>query len=66
MSKFRLTYAGGRYAGKKIVDLVKSIKRSNASYIKNQKAKRFEKAHGHKLNKSTAKPYQNVSSSGSR
>ena len=27
MSKFRLTYAGGKYAGKKIVDLVKSIKR---------------------------------------
>ena len=28
MSKFRLTYAGGKYAGKKIVDLVKSIKRN--------------------------------------
>jgi hypothetical protein len=28
MSKFRLTYAGGKYAGKKIVDLVKSIKRA--------------------------------------
>jgi len=27
MSKFRLTYAGGKYAGKKIVDLLKSIKR---------------------------------------
>ena len=27
MSKARLTYAGGKYAGKKIVDLLKSIKR---------------------------------------
>jgi len=62
MSKFRLTYAGGKYAGKKIVDLVKSIKRNKAA--KKQKV-RFEKAHGHKVNQSTAKPYQNVSSSGS-
>ena len=62
MSKFRLTYAGGRYAGKKIVDLVKSIKRNTATKKRN---KRFEKAHGYKPNKSTAKPYQNVSSSGS-
>ena len=28
MSKFRLTVVGGKYAGKKIVDLVKSIKRN--------------------------------------
>ena len=62
MSKARLTYAGGKYAGKKIVDLVKSIKKNVATKKRN---KRFEKAHGHKVNQSTAKPYQNVSSSGS-
>ncbi len=26
MSKFRLTYAGGKYAGKKLIDIVKSLK----------------------------------------
>jgi hypothetical protein len=62
MSKFRLTYAGGKYAGKRIVDLVKSIKKNVATKKRN---KRFEKAHGYKPNKSTAKPFQNVSSSGS-
>jgi hypothetical protein len=41
MSKFRLTYAGGKYAGKKIVDLVKSIKR----VARNKKSKaNIEKA----------------------
>ena len=62
MSKFRLTYAGGKYAGKRIVDLVKSIKKNVATKKRN---KRFEKAHGYKPNKSTARPFQNVSSSGS-
>ncbi len=36
MSKFRLTYAGGKYAGKKIIDLVKSLKKSK--YAKKSKA----------------------------
>lgn len=36
MSKFRLTYAGGKYAGKKIVDLVKSLKRNK--YARKSKA----------------------------
>jgi len=62
MSKFRLTYAGGKYAGKKIVDLVKSLKKNKATKKRNE---RFEKVHGYKPNKSTAKPFQNVSSSGS-
>ena len=41
MSKARLTYAGGKYAGKKIVDLLKSIKR----VARNKKSKaNIEKA----------------------
>jgi len=41
MSKYRLTYAGGKYAGKKIVDLLKSIKR----VARNKKSKaNIEKA----------------------
>ena len=35
MSKFRLTYAGGKYAGKKLIDIVKSIKR----VVSNKKSK---------------------------
>jgi len=41
MSKFRLTYAGGKYAGKKLIDIVKSIKR----VVRNKKSKaNIEKA----------------------
>ena len=36
MSKFKLTYAGGKYAGKKILDLVKSLKRNK--YARKSKA----------------------------
>ena len=28
MSKLKLTYAGGKYAGKKLIDIVKSLKKN--------------------------------------
>jgi len=61
MSKAKYLVSGGKYAGKKIIDLVKSIKRNKRA--KKSRA-RFEKAHGYKLNQSVKK-YQNVASSGS-
>jgi|TARA_R100001509_G_scaffold115101_1_gene70219 hypothetical protein len=61
MSKAKYLVAGGKYAGKKIIDLVKSIKKSKRA--KKSKAK-FEKTYGYKLNQSVKK-YQNVASSGS-
>ena len=35
MSKLKLTYAGGKYAGKKLIDIVKSLKKN----LKAKKAK---------------------------
>ena len=61
MSKAKLLEVGGKYAGKKITDILKSIKRSKQT--KKTKSN-FAKARGYKLNQSI-KPYQNVSSSGS-
>jgi len=64
MSKAKLTavVGAGKYVGSKMKDVLTKLKRNKAA--RKQKV-RFEKAHGHKVNQSTAKPYQNVSSSGS-
>jgi hypothetical protein len=64
MSKAKLTVVkgAGKYVGSKMKDVLTKLKRNKAA--RKQKV-RFEKAHGHKVNQSTAKPYQNVSSSGS-
>jgi hypothetical protein len=64
MSKAKLTAVkgAGRYVGSKMKDVLTKLKRNKAA--RKQKV-RFEKAHGHKVNQSTAKPFQNVSSSGS-
>ena len=64
MSKAILTavVGAGKYVGSKMKDILTKLKRSKSA--RKQKV-RFEKAHGHKINQSTAKPYQNVSSSGS-
>jgi len=64
MSKAKLTavVGAGKYVGSKMKDVLTKLKRSKAA--RKQRAS-FEKARGHKINQSTAKPYQNVSSSGS-
>ncbi len=64
MSKAKLTavVGAGKYVGSKMKDVLTKLKRNKAA--RKQKV-RFEKAHGYKPNKSTAKPFQNVSSSGS-
>ena len=61
-AKFTAVVGAGKYVGSKMKDVLTKLKRNKAA--KKQKV-RFEKAHGHKVNQSTAKPYQNVSSSGS-
>jgi hypothetical protein len=61
MSKAKLLVSGGKYAGKKLTDILKNLKRNKSA----KKARtRFAKAKGYKLNQSV-KPYQNVASSGS-
>ena len=64
MSKAKLTavVGAGKYVGSKMKDVLNKLKRNKAA--RKQKV-RFEKARGHKVNQSTAKPYQNVSSGGS-
>jgi len=61
MSKAKLLVSGGKYAGKKLTDILKSLKKNKAA---KKTRTRFAKTHGYKKNQSVRK-YQNVSSSGS-